>query len=46
MVSSVFQNNLNDHNKSLLNYRYQQGYYTGNVIDTGMKSWYDANCKG
>lgn len=46
VVSSVFQNNLNDHNKSLLNYRYPQGHYTGNVIDTGMKSWYDANCKG
>lgn len=46
VVSSVFQNNLNDHNKGLLNYRYPQGYYTGNVIDSDMKKWYDANCKG
>lgn len=44
VVSSVFQNNLNDQNKALLSYIYQQGYYTGNVVNTDMKSWYDANC--
>jgi class 3 adenylate cyclase len=45
VVSSVFYSNLNDKNKSLLNLHYL-GYHSGNVIETTMRSWYDANCRG
>jgi class 3 adenylate cyclase len=39
VVSSVFHNNLNDHNKGLLSYRYPQGYYTGNVVNTELNHY-------
>lgn len=46
MVSEVFYNNLNEHNQRLLQRNYQLNCYSGNVISTAMKEWYDANCKG
>ncbi|HEX8266382.1 MAG TPA: hypothetical protein VF596_13340 [Pyrinomonadaceae bacterium] len=39
MVSSVFQQNLNDHNKKLLSYTYQRGCYHGNIINIDMNNW-------
>jgi class 3 adenylate cyclase len=45
MVSSVFRNNLNDHNKELLQWNSNRGCYHGNVVNTGMNNWIDENCK-
>jgi class 3 adenylate cyclase len=39
MVSNVFYNNLNDHNKKLLSYNSQRNCYHGNVIHTVMNNW-------
>ena len=44
MVSRVFFNNLNEHNRGLLQFNYSLDCYTGNVVNTSMKTWYDANC--
>jgi class 3 adenylate cyclase len=45
MVSSVFRNNLNDHNKALLEWNQNRSCYNGNVISTEMNNWIDENCK-
>lgn len=44
MVSSDFHGNLNDHNKSLLEYNWNRGCYHGEVIAKDMESWYQQNC--
>jgi class 3 adenylate cyclase len=44
MVSSVFYDNLNDHNKGLLSYNYTRSAYHGSVINTAMDEWYVENC--
>jgi class 3 adenylate cyclase len=44
MVSGVFHQNLNDHNKGLLSRNYTHECWHGNVVNTAMEEWYDANC--
>lgn len=44
MVGSVFQQNLNDHNKSLLTWDGTANCYSGNVINTAMNDWHADNC--
>ena len=39
MVGSTFQQNLNDHNRSLLKYEYSRGCYSGDVVRTDMNDW-------
>lgn len=46
MVSSVFYNNLNEHNQSLLSYNAVRSCYHGNVINTGMNEWVKTSCGG
>lgn len=43
MVSSVVYGNLNDHNKSLLEWSIERGCYHGNVVHTGMNQWVTEN---
>lgn len=45
MVSEVFYNNLNDHNKGLLSPNYDRTCYHGNIINPEMKEWYKENCE-
>lgn len=45
MVSSVFRNNLNDHNKALLEWNQNRSCYHGNVVNTKMNDWLNENCK-
>ena len=46
MVSTVFRNNLNDHNKELLEWNSNRGCYHGNVINLAMEEWLKENkCK-
>ena len=45
LVSSVINDNLNDHNKGLLREVPYQDYYGGNVIRTDMNQWVKENCK-
>ena len=43
-VGGVFEQNLNDHNKTLLTSRYVNGLgtvHTGNVVSTSMNDWVD-----
>jgi hypothetical protein len=44
MASSLFQQNLNDHNKSLLSWSASRNCWHGNAVNTVMENWYDANC--
>lgn len=44
MVDEVFFSNLNAENQSLLNYDYNLGCYTCDVVNTAMETWYKANC--
>jgi len=44
MVSSDFHRNLNDHNKGLLVWNSIRNCYNGNVVNTGMDSWYTQHC--
>lgn len=44
MIDSVFQQNLNDHNKGLLARR-ADGVYQGNFINLAMEDWHNENCK-
>jgi class 3 adenylate cyclase len=44
MVGSTFQQNLNDHNKSLLAWNSTNGCYAGNVINSAMDNWYVTHC--
>lgn len=44
MVSSVFRSNLNDHNKSLLEWNSNRNCYHGHVVNTPMNDWYSQNC--
>lgn len=44
MASSVFQQNLNDHNRGLLSYNSARGCYHGDVINKAMEGWYKDNC--
>lgn len=39
MVTSVFYDNLNDHNKNLLSYNNNRQCYHGNVINKAMEEW-------
>ncbi len=43
MVSDVFYNNLNDHNKKLLSKNYNRDCYHGFVINTEMNEWVKNN---
>ena len=43
MVSTIFYNNLNDHNKGLLQYNATQQCYHGNVISVSMQEWLEEN---
>ena len=43
MVSSVFRNNLDDHNKGLLERNSTRGCYHGNVINKAMDDWLKEN---
>jgi class 3 adenylate cyclase len=45
LVSSVINENLNDHNKKLLSEIPYSDYYGGNVIRTDMNEWVQENCK-
>ncbi|WNI23591.1 adenylate/guanylate cyclase domain-containing protein [Streptomyces sp. ITFR-16] len=45
VTSSAFYENLNDHNKKLLNYDYGRQCYTGDVISSAMDEWFNENCK-
>ena len=44
-VSSVFYENLNEHNQSLLHKDPGDEYYHGCVINTGMNEWYSEHCR-
>jgi class 3 adenylate cyclase len=44
MVSEVIYDNLNDKNKSLLEYNSIRNCYNGNVINTAMDEWVNKNC--
>lgn len=44
MISSVFYNNLNEHNKKLMSYSNTRGCYHGNIIDVNMNDWNNENC--
>ena len=44
MVSSAFQQNLNDDNKKLLTYNHNRGCYHGNVINTYINNWIEEKC--
>jgi hypothetical protein len=39
MVSDVFRNNLNDHNKSLLEWNSNRRAYHGYVVNVAMNDW-------
>ena len=39
MVSSTFQDNLNDHNKDLLSWNSDRSCYNGYVVNTAMNNW-------
>jgi len=39
MVSKIFHQNLNDHNKGLFEYSYNRDCYHGNIINTKMDEW-------
>ena len=39
MVSSTFQDNLNDHNKDLLSWNSDRSCYNGSVVNTEMNGW-------
>ena len=43
MISSVFQQNLNDKNKAMLSYNQARGCYHANVINTELDKWVSAN---
>jgi class 3 adenylate cyclase len=43
MVSSLFHQNLSDHNKGLLSQNSARSCWHGNVVNTAMEEWYDAN---
>jgi class 3 adenylate cyclase len=45
LVSSVINENLNDHNKKLLSEIPYSDYYGGNAIRTDMNEWVQENCK-
>ncbi len=45
MVDGVFRHNLNDDNKALLHLGGDGKTYQGDVVNTRMEEWYDANCK-
>jgi class 3 adenylate cyclase len=45
MVSDVFSQNLNEHNQGLLSWNQRRQCWHGEVINTGMEEWYQANCK-
>ena len=45
MVSSAFQENLNDENKELLEWNSNRSCYHGNVVSASMNEWYQQNCK-
>ncbi len=45
MVSEVFRDNLNDHNKELLEWNSSRSCYHGNVISSSMDKWITENCK-
>lgn len=42
MVSEVFRNNLNEHNQKLLEWNSSQSCYHGNVVNTEMEKWLNA----
>jgi len=44
MVSSVFQSNLTEHQKGLLEYSKIRGCYQGYIINGTMNDWYKQNC--
>lgn len=44
MVSSVFQQNLNEHNQGLLSWNSNRGCYHGNIVNLEMDRWYEDNC--
>ncbi|MBM7872022.1 class 3 adenylate cyclase [Clostridium pascui] len=44
MVSDVIFNNLNDNNKSLLNWNSTRQCYHGDIADRDMDEWYKNNC--
>jgi class 3 adenylate cyclase len=46
MVSSTFQQNLNEHNQSLLRWNTTRGCYHGNVVNTAMDEWLQAQLRG
>ena len=43
MVSDVFKQNLNEHNKKLLSRNYSRSCYHGNVVNTDMNEWVKNN---
>ena len=45
MVGSDFYQNLNDHNRNLLRWNSSANCYHGNVVNTQMSSWVNANCR-
>lgn len=45
MVSTVFYQNLSDHNKTFLAWNSNHNCYHGNVINLDMEEWYKENCK-
>ncbi|MEQ8628498.1 adenylate/guanylate cyclase domain-containing protein [Ekhidna sp.] len=46
MISEIFYNNLNDHNKSLFTWNLNRSCYHGNIINTDMNDWLENNnCK-
>ncbi len=45
MVSKVFYNNLNNHNRSLLSWDHVYSCYTENILYGDMKNWFNKNCK-
>ncbi|MFC5649021.1 adenylate/guanylate cyclase domain-containing protein [Paenibacillus solisilvae] len=45
MISDVFQSNLNDNNKALLQRNYSRSCYHGDVVNIEMEAWYKKNCK-
>jgi hypothetical protein len=45
MVSGIFQQNLNDENKQLLQWNAARSAWHGNVVKVAMEEWYNENCK-
>lgn len=45
VMDSVFQQNLDDHDKSLTSYNSSVGAWVSTAINISMNDWYEANCK-